>query len=112
MKKEYHSYTKNVILSKNFTFCSVQRYGNNICLLDATYKTTRFSIPLFFLVLKTNVNYQIVGSFAIQDETTEAITEALSILKKWNCSWTPKCFMVDNCEEEITSIESLFPGIK
>ena len=88
----------------------LQKYGNHICLLDATYKTSRYAIPLFFLVVKTNVDYQIVGSFAIQDETTVAITEALNVLKGWNTSWKPKCFMVDNCEEEIVSIESIFPG--
>lgn len=88
----------------------MQKYGNEICLLDATYKTTKYSIPLFFLAVKTNVDYQIIGSFAMQDETTIAITEALSILKSWNDNWNPKTFMVDNCEEEINSIEKNFPG--
>ena len=88
----------------------MKKYGNHICLLDATYKTTKYAIPLFFLAIKTNVDYQVIGSFAMQDETVEAITEALAILKKWNNDWNPKCFMVDNCEEEIVSIETLFPG--
>ena len=78
-----------------------------ICLLDATYKATRHSILLFFLALKPNVDYQIVGSFAIQDKTTVAITEALDVLKKWDPSWNPKCFMVNNFEEE--TLECLFP---
>ena len=89
----------------------IQKYGNHICLLDATYKTTRYAIPLFFLVVKTNSDYQVVGSFAVQDETTIAITEALGVLKSWNPGWSPKCFMVDNCEEEISSIEGTFPGM-
>ena len=58
-----------------------ERYGNHICLLDATYKTTRYSIPLYFLIVKTNVDYQIIGSFATQDETSETLVEALSIIK-------------------------------
>ena len=37
------------------------RYGNEITLLDATYKTMRYELPLFFLVVKTNVNYIVVG---------------------------------------------------
>ena len=61
----------------------LERYGNHICLLDATYKTTRYSISLF-LVVKTNVDYQIISSFAIQDETSETLVEALSIIKLWN----------------------------
>ena len=87
-------------------------YGQNLCLLDATYKTTKYSIPLFFIVVKTNVDYQIVGLFAIQDETTDAITEALEIFKDWCSSWNPKVYLVDNCEEEIQAIENVFPGMK
>ena len=59
----------------------LERYGNEICMLDATYKTTRYNLPLFFVVVKTNVDYQIVGSFVVQSETTDAIFEALSVLK-------------------------------
>ena len=62
----------------------LERYGNHICLLDATYKTTRYSISLYFLVIKTNLDYQIIGSFATQDETSETLVEALSIIKLWN----------------------------
>ena len=77
----------------------MRKYGNHITLLDATYKTTRYAVPLFFLAVKTNVKYMVVGSFAVQDETTDAISEALSVFKKWNNVWNPLCFMVDNCEE-------------
>ena len=65
---------------------------------------------MFFLAVKTNVDYQVVGSFAVQDETTVVISEAVSILKKWNPLWKPKLFMVDNCEEKIDEIEQNFPG--
>ena len=88
----------------------LKRYGNEICLLDATYKTTKYALPLFFVVVKTNVDYQIVASFVVQDESTKSITEALAILKSWNPFWDAKCFMVDNCEEEIQSIEANFSG--
>ena len=88
----------------------MNKYGNHICLLDGTYKTTKYLIPLFSVVVKTNSNYQAVASFAVQDETTAAITEALGILKNWNPSLSLKYFMVDNWEEEITSIETVFPG--
>ena len=37
----------------------LSKYGNDICLLDATYKTTRYALPLFFLAVKTNVDYQV-----------------------------------------------------
>ena len=88
----------------------LERYGNEICMLDATYKTTRYSLPLFFVVVKTNVDYQIVGSFVVQSETTDAIFEALSVLKSWNQKWNSSCFMVDYSEEEMSAIGNLFPG--
>ena len=88
----------------------MNKYGNHNCLLDAMYKTTRYVIPPFFVVIKTNSDYQVVASFAVQDETTATITEALGILKNWNPSLSPKSFMADNCEEEITSIETVFQG--
>jgi len=79
-------------------------------MLDATYKTTRYSLPLFFLVVETNVDYQIVGSFVIQSETADAIYEALSVLKSWNPKWNPSYFMVDYSEEEMSAIGKLFTG--
>lgn len=85
-------------------------YGNDICLLDATHKTTRYALPLFFIAVRTNVDYQIVGSFVVQDESTESIKEALGVFKKWNQQWQPSYFMVDCCEEEINAIEETFSG--
>ena len=37
------------------------KYGNELSFLDATYKPTRYALPLFFLVVKTNVDYQVVA---------------------------------------------------
>ena len=90
----------------------MKRYGNTIGLLDATYKTTKYSIPLFFVATKTNVDYQVIGSFAIQDENTASILEGLKKLSEWNPHWNPKVMMVDYCEEEINALETIFPGIK
>ena len=78
--------------------------------MDATYKTTKYAIPLFFVALKANVDCQVVASFALQDETTSAIKEALLILRSWNPLSQPKCFMVDNSKEEINSIDHVFPS--
>ncbi|XP_066929672.1 uncharacterized protein [Clytia hemisphaerica] len=87
----------------------LRRYGNKMSLLDATHKTTKYAVPLFFVVVKTNVDYQVVASFATQDERYETILEALSIIKRWTPEWDPKTFMIDNCEAEIKSIETMFP---
>ena len=59
----------------------LKKYGNKMCLLDATCKATRYALPLFFLVGKTNVDYQVEAAFLIEGETTGNITAALAIIK-------------------------------
>ena len=86
-------------------------YGTDLLLLDATYRTTRYALPLFFLVVKTNVDYQVVAVIVCESETTEAITEALSVIREWNPDFHPKFAMTDYCREEIAAIEAVFPGI-
>ena len=54
----------------------IKRYGNEMIVLDATYKITRYALSLFFMVVKTNVDYQIVASFVIENETDEAISDS------------------------------------
>lgn len=37
----------------------LHRYGQELCCLDATYKTTKYALQMFFIVVKTNVDYQV-----------------------------------------------------
>ena len=85
----------------------LSKYGGEICLLDATYKTSCYALPLFFLWVKTNVDYCAVASFVVQTENSNAIWQALQVIRDWNPSWNPKFFMVDFCEAEIHAIERL-----
>ena len=85
------------------------QYGNTVTLMDATYKTTKYSIPLFFVCVKTNVSYSVVAEFIIQSETIDNIFEALSVLKLWNPDWEPKLFLTDYSDAEIGAINKLFP---
>ena len=77
--------------------------------MDATYKTTKYSIPLFFVCVKTNVSYSVVAEFIIQSETIDDIFESLSVLKLWNPDWEPKFFLTDYSDAEIGAINKLFP---
>ena len=79
-------------------------------LLDATYKTMKYELPLFFLCVHTNVGYLVVADFIIQGETAERIQEALDVLKSWNPQWRPNYFMTDYSEAELQAIESSFPS--
>jgi len=67
------------------------------CLLNATYKTSEYALPLFFVGVKTNVRYQVASTFIVQNE----ISEALALLRVWNPSWKTRFFMTDKCEVEI-----------
>ena len=57
------------------------RYEKELVLLDATYRTTCYALPLLILVVKTNIDYQFAGAFAPENESEKSITEALQILK-------------------------------
>ena len=87
------------------------RYGS-ICLMDATYKTTRYALPLFFLCVRTNVHYIVVATFVTQNEDSGSIAEALDIIRAWNADWTATAFMVDFCEAEINALTSVFTGFR
>jgi len=85
----------------------LNRYGN-VCFLDATYKTTKYALPLFLLVVKTNVNYTVVASFFVQCEDSKSIEEGLTIIKSWNMTWSPQYFVTDYCEAEYNAITRIF----
>ena len=87
------------------------KYGNYISPIDATYKTMRFELPLFFVCVRTNVGYCVVADFVVQSECAVSIKEALMILRSWNPEWNSPYFMSDFSEAEISALEQTFPGI-
>ena len=87
------------------------RYGSDLVLMDATYKTTKYAIPLFFICVHTNVGYKVVAEFFFQNKDKECIAEALIIIHGWNPTWRPKYFMVDYSTAEVNAIESVFQDV-
>ena len=81
-------------------------------MIDATYKTSKYEMPLFFVVVKSNVDYQVVGSFIIEEENSQSMTKAINILREWNPNWSPESLMMDNCAAELKAVKSCFPGNK
>ena len=87
-KKEYHSAEKENSFTQTLLYVHqepwqqqlLKCYGNTISLMDATYKTTKYELALFFIAVKTNVGYSVVGEFVLQSETADQISEALPIL--------------------------------
>ena len=89
----------------------LSRYGNDACLIDATYNTTVYEMPLYMLCCLTNSGYVVVGSFLVTDETSESIEAGLRIIADWNPDWKPRTFMSDFSEAQISAVERVFQGI-
>ena len=87
-------------------------YGHRLVLLDATHKICKYSLPLFFLVVQGNVNFQIAAIIVVEDESAEMILKALQQIKEWNPDVNPKYGMIDFDSGEILALEEVFPGIK
>ena len=77
-------------------------------LMDATYKTTKYSVPLFLLCVKTNVSYSVVAKFIVQSESAENIREALTVISSWNPKWQPRFFLTDHSDAEVGTVEKVF----
>ena len=79
--------------------------------MDTTFKTCKLSLPLFFLVVRTNVGYAVIAEFIVQHEDMTSITEALSILcKSWDKEGTNiRNFMIDCQQSEENAIRVVFP---
>ena len=52
-----------------------------------------------------------MAEFIVYHETTEAIKEALDMVKSWNPGWEPPYGMTDYDDAEISALEAAFPGI-
>ena len=87
------------------------KYGTEMVFLDATYRTTRYALPLFFLCVYTNCGYYIVASILIENEDAASLSEAFEKLKESNDGFSPTAFMVDSSEIEMNAIRISFPGI-
>ena len=86
------------------------RYGNHISLIDATYRTMKYKLPLFFVCVRTNVGYSVVAQFIVQSESVECISEALNILKEWNSNWNPPFFLCDFSDAKFSALKQAFPS--
>ena len=80
-------------------------------LIDSTYKTTCYELPLLVFCVPTNVGYVNVASLMVADETTETLREAVKRLKDISPDWQPTIFMTDFHEGQIDAVEAVFPGV-
>jgi len=87
-----------------------QRYGNLLLVLDAVYRGGRYPLPVFFLSVRTNVNYQVIAVIVVQQETQRSLVNALQVIRRWNPIITPRYALIDLSEEELAAIQETFPG--
>jgi len=78
--------------------------------MDATHKTTRYALPLFFVCIRTNVDNVVMATFVMQHEDSDSTAEALEILRSWSDGWMPASFMVDFSEPQVQALEIVFLG--
>ena len=50
-------------------------------LLDASHKECMYSLLLYFLVVRTNVHFQLVAVIVLEDESMDLVTTALETIK-------------------------------
>lgn len=78
--------------------------------MDSTFKTVKYDIPLYFICVLSNMTYNVVASFLIGNDNNQEICKALEVLKCWNPSWKPESFMCDLDQREINACEKVFEG--
>jgi len=87
----------------------LETYGNEVVLLDATYNTTVYGMPLYLLCCLTNCGYMVVGCFLSTDDQASTIKAGLQQILDWNPDWKPKVIMSDFSEAQISAAEDIFP---
>ena len=83
-----------MFLKFSLSVISLCRYPN-LVLMDATYKTCKLALPLFFLVVRMNVGYSVVAEI---------------LRKRWDeCDIEVGNFMIDCQQLEEKAIRAVFP---
>jgi len=87
------------------------RYGSIVTVLDATYNTTAYGLPLFVVSVPTNCGYVTAAVFLASDEKASTIEEGLRIISQWCPEWQTKAVMSDFSAAQIAAVEAVFPGV-
>ena len=65
---------------------------------------------MFFVAVRTNVNFAVVATFLVHNDDCSTIAEALEVVQNWNVLWKPTYFLVDWYKSERKSVAKCFPG--
>lgn len=91
--------------------CKLLEKFESTLLIDSTFDTSKYQLPLFEVVIFTNVGYSPVGIFITEDETEDCVTEGLKILKSWHSGdWNPTTTVTDCDTAQSNALHTVFPG--
>lgn len=91
----------------------LKKYGNAVYIVEVTHNSSATRVLTFrtyLLLVRTNVDFQIVSCFMLSKQKLYGFSDCLSTLKGWNSGWMPKYFIVDLNEQIIQAITNIFPG--
>eukprot|EP00111_Clytia_hemisphaerica_P014512 TCONS_00042724-protein len=93
----------------------LNKYGSTIHIVEIKAEDYGFNIigvSLFVLFVRTNVDYQVVGTILCNryNNHTKVLKEALTEFKEINEFWKPKYLMIDPSESMVAAVKDVFPG--
>lgn len=87
-----------------------ERYGDAVLLLDATWRVTKYDIPMFHLMVIDNLGRgQVAGMFIVEFETAALIGEALAWFRAQVPQLRPATCMIDKSQAEENALRAQFP---
>ena len=94
----------------------LNRYGSIIYLTEIKPKIVGYKangVALFLICLRTNVDYQVVGTILCNkyNDHANVLKEALAEFNEINEFWRPKYLMIDPSDAMVHAVKEVFPGI-
>ena len=92
----------------------LNRYGSIVYITEVyppENNSRALSVRLFLILVRTNVDYQVVGTILMNRFKENGLHESLLKCRETNEAWMPRYFMIDLNEELLLSIRELFPSM-
>lgn len=115
-------YSTATLLNENrIVFCCqspdqrrlLQRYGRQAVLLEIS-REANTPFPMYGVLVPTNVDYQLVYLFIVQQRNVQCIRDGFRKIASWNPDWKPKFLSVDHVKnaswKHLAAIEEFYPG--
>jgi len=85
-------------------------YGQVIVYVEPVHKHIQYSLPIYCLIVRTNVGFTIAGMFTLKFVTKPLLTEVFKMFTEWNPDWKPRYLLADFNDENISGILENFNG--